>query len=295
MPETTVAVLGTGRMGTAMAERLASHGVAVVVYNRSPERAAALAERIGATVASSPARAAAAADVTISMVADDEAVRALFEGRDGVAAGIRPGTVAVDCSTVLPDTIRSVADAVRARGAGILDGPVSGSVGSTLAGELTIMVGGDAADLERARPVLDRLAGRVFHVGPLGTGAAMKLAVNTLIFGLNGAVAEGLLLAERNGIDRALAYEVLAASAAGAPYVGYKRAAFVEPDTTPVAFSLALAAKDLRLIRVLAEASGTAMPQAALNLEVIRAAEGSIGEDADFSTVASHLREEGRG
>ena len=295
MPETTVAVLGTGRMGTAMAERLASQGVAVVVYNRSPERAAALAERIGATVASSPARAAAAADVTISMVADDEAVRALFEGRDGVAAGIRPGTVAVDCSTVLPDTIRSVADAVRARGAGILDGPVSGSVGSTLAGELTIMVGGDAADLERARPVLDRLAGRVFHVGPLGTGAAMKLAVNTLIFGLNGAVAEGLLLAERNGIDRALAYEVLAASAAGAPYVGYKRAAFVEPDTTPVAFSLALAAKDLRLIRVLAEASGTAMPQAALNLEVIRAAEGSIGEDADFSTVASHLREEGRG
>lgn len=294
MPEATVAVLGTGRMGAAMAERLASQGLAVVVYNRSSERAAALSERIGATVASSPAEAAAAADVTISMVADDDAVRALFEGPDGVAAGIRPGTVAIDCSTVLPETIRSVAGAVRAKGAGILDGPVSGSVGSTLAGELTIMVGGEAADLERAQPVLDRLARRVFHLGPLGTGAAMKLAVNTLIFGLNGAVAEGLLLAERNGIDRALAYDVLAASAAGAPFVGYKRGAFVEPDTTPVAFSLALAAKDLRLIGVLAEASGTAMPQAAVNLEVINAAKGSIGEDADFSTVASHLRQEGR-
>ena len=94
----------------------------------------------------------------------------------------------------------------------------------------------------------------------------MKLAVNTLIFGLNECVAEGLVLAERNGIDRALAYDVLAASAAGAPCVGYKRATFVEPETTPVAFSLALADKDLRLIARLAEASGTSMPQAATNL-----------------------------
>jgi len=197
-------------------------------------------------------------------------------------------------STVLPDTIRAVAPAVRAAGAGILDAPVSGSVASALTGELTIMVGGEAADLEQARPVLDRLARRVFHLGALGTGAVMKLAVNTLIFGLNGAVAEGLVLAERNGIDRAVAYDVLAASAAGAPMVGYKRAAFVDPDGTPVAFSLALADKDLRLIRQLAETSGTAMPQAATNLETIRAAERSVGADADFSTVASHLREEGR-
>jgi 3-hydroxyisobutyrate dehydrogenase-like beta-hydroxyacid dehydrogenase len=282
-------------MGAAMAERLAGQGLAVVVYNRSRERATVLAERIGATVAASPAAAAATADVVISMVADDDAVRALFEGPEGVAAGIRPGAVAVDSSTVLPDTIRAVADAVRARGAGILDAPVSGSVGSTLAGELTIMAGGDAADLERARPVLDRLARRIFHLGPLGTGSAMKLAVNTLIFGLNGAVAEGLVLAERNGIARTLAYDVLAASAAGAPFVGYKRDAFLEPEATPVAFSLALAAKDLRLIRTLADASGTTMPQAATNLEVIRAAEGSVGHDADFSTVASHLRQEGRG
>ena len=295
MPEATAAVLGTGRMGAAMAERLASQGVAVVVYNRSRGRAAALAERIGAIVASSPAEAAARADVTISMVADAKAVRALFEGPDGVAAGIRPGSVAVDCSTVLPHTIRSVAGAVRARGAGILDGPVSGSVASTLSGELTIMAGGDAADLERARPILACLSRRIFHVGDLGTGAAMKLAVNTVIFGLNGAVAESLVLAERNGIDRALAYEILAASAVGAPYVAYKRAAFLDPETTPVAFSLALAEKDLRLIRALAGVSGPSMPQAAVNLEIIRSAERSVGDDADFSAVASHLREEGRG
>jgi 3-hydroxyisobutyrate dehydrogenase-like beta-hydroxyacid dehydrogenase len=294
MAEPTVAVLGAGRMGSAMAERLAGQGIAVVVYNRSPDRAHELAERIGARVADTPAEAASGAAVVISMVADDVAVRALYDGPDGVPAGIGPDAVAVDMSTVLPDTIRAIAPAVQARGAGVLDAPVSGSVGGALNGELTIMAGGDAADLERARPVLDRLAKRVFHMGELGSGAVMKLAVNTLIYGLNGAVAEGLVLAERNGIDRSLAYDVLAASAAGAPFVGYKRAAFVEPEATPVAFSLALAEKDLRLIAELAAASGTPVPQAATNLESIRAAERSVGEDADFARLASHLRQEGR-
>jgi 3-hydroxyisobutyrate dehydrogenase-like beta-hydroxyacid dehydrogenase len=294
MTGATAAVLGTGRMGSAMAERLAGQGVEVVVYNRTPDRATALAEKIGASVAETPAEAASSADVVITMVADDAAVREMFEGPDGIAAGIREGSVAVDMSTVLPDTMRAMAPGVRARGAGILDGPVSGSVSSTLAGELTVMVGGATADLERARPVLDRLARRVFHLGPLGSGAVMKLAVNTLIFGLNGAVAEGLVLAERNGIDRALAYEVLASSAAGAPMVAYKRANFVEPEATPVAFSLALADKDLRLIRELAEASETSMPQARVNLDTIQAAERSMGEHLDFSMVASHLRQEGR-
>jgi 3-hydroxyisobutyrate dehydrogenase-like beta-hydroxyacid dehydrogenase len=290
MAEPTVAVLGAGRMGSAMAERLAGQGVSVVVYNRSPGRAHELAERIGARAAGTPREAAAGADVVISMVADDTAVRALYNGPDGVPAGIRPGAVAVDMSTVLPDTILAIAPAVRARGAGVLDAPVSGSVGGALSGELTIMAGGDPADLERARPVLERLAKRVFHMGDLGTGAAMKLAVNTLIYGLNGAVSEGLVLAERNGIDRALAYDVLVASAAGAPFVVYKRAAFLDPDGTPVAFSLGLAEKDLRLIGELAASSGTTMPQAQVNLQAIRAAERSVGEDADFARLASHLR-----
>jgi len=294
MTASTAAVLGTGRMGSAMAERLATQGVEVILFNRTAERATALADKIGASVATTPAEAASRADVVITMVADDAAVHDQFDGPDGIAAGIRAGSVAVDMSTVLPDTIRAVAPAVRARGAGILDGPVSGSVSSARAGELTIMVGGEADDLERARPILECLARKVFHLGPLGTGAVMKLAVNTLIFGLNGAVAEGLVLAERNGIDRTLAYEVLASSAAGAPMVGYKRANFVEPDTTPVAFSLALADKDLRLIRELAETSDTSMPQATVNLDTIQAAERSMGEHLDFSMVASHLRQEGR-
>ena len=153
------------------------------------------------------------------MLADDDAVRALYGGADGIAAGLRPGTVAIDMSTVLPATIAAVGAASGRRGAGVLDAPVSGSVSTALAGELTIMVGGEAADLERARPALERLAKRIFHLGPLGTGAAMKLAVNTVVYGLNGAVSEALVLAERSGIARATAYDVLAASAVGAPFV----------------------------------------------------------------------------
>ena len=291
---TTAAILGTGRMGSAMAERLATQGVDVVLYNRTRERCDPLASRLGCTVASTPAEAASRADVVISMVADDDAVRELYEGDEGVPAGIRPDAVAVDMSTTLPDTIQAIAPAVRATGAGILDAPVSGSVTSTLGGELTIMVGGSADDLERARPVLDRLAKRIFHMGQLGTGAAMKLAVNTVIYGLNGALSESVILAEHNGIDRAIAYEVLANSAVAAPFVQYKRAAFVDPDATPVAFSLTLAEKDLRLIEQLAAESATPMPQAAINHEAIRAAMASIGSDADFSSVARYLRRENR-
>jgi 3-hydroxyisobutyrate dehydrogenase-like beta-hydroxyacid dehydrogenase len=158
-------------------------------------------------------------------------------------------------------------------------------VGLAESGKLTIMVGGAAADLERARPVLDALAATVFHMGPLGSGAAMKLAVNIVIFGLNQAVAESIRLAEEAGIDRAAAYDVLAVSAVGAPYLGYKRAAFLEPDTTPVAFSLDLAAKDLRLIADLAAAVGVELPQAGTNLAAIESAAASGGGDRDFSAV----------
>ena len=185
--------------------------------------------------------------------------------------------------------------AVRARGAGILDSPVSGSVSSTLAGELTIMVGGEADDLERARPILDCLARRVFHLGPLGTGAVMKLAVNTLIFGLNGAVAEGLVLAERNGIDRALAYEVLAASAAGAPDGRLQAGASSSSPSRRRSHSRWRS--PTRTCASSASSPGhrsTSMPQATINLDTIQAAERSIGEDADFAQVASHLRQEGR-
>jgi 3-hydroxyisobutyrate dehydrogenase/2-hydroxy-3-oxopropionate reductase len=289
---TTVAIVGTGRMGSAMAVALARSGAALILQNRTRDRAEALAGELGGSVrvVDTPAEAAAAADVTITMLTDDAAVRSAFGGRDGLAAGARPGTVLVDMSTVLPDTIRSVEAEVRARGAGLLDAPVSGSVHLAESGALTLMVGGTAEDLELARPALEGLAKTIFHLGPLGSGASMKLAVNTLIYGLNGALAEGLVLAEAAGIDRALAYDVIAASAAGAPYVGYKRAAFVEPEATPAVFGLGLAEKDLGLITAFAAELGVPMPQAATNLELVRAASADGRVDRDFSTVAEELR-----
>ncbi len=285
-----VALIGTGRMGSAMARALTGAGIPLVVSNRSKERAAALATEVGARVADSPAEAAAAADICLTMLADDAAVEAVYRGPRGLLEGARPGTVLVDLSTVTPDTIRSLEEPARAAGLGLLDSPVSGSVATAESGQLTLMVGGEADDLERARPALAPLAKTIVHVGPLGSGAAMKLAVNTVIFGLNEAIAEGLVLAEAAGIDRALAYDVIAASAAGAPFVGYKRAAFVEPERTPVAFGLDLAEKDLRLIGALADSLGVPMPQARTNLDVVRAAQDDIDRGADFSAVATHLR-----
>jgi len=230
----TVGLLGTGRMGAAMARALAAAGYEVVLWNRTPGPAAELAAAIDGRTVATPADAARAAEICVTMLADGAAVDAVYAGPDGLLAGAHPGSVFADASTVAPATLQAHAAAAGAAGAGLLDTPVSGSVGLAETGKLTIMVGGAAADLERARPILEAMAGTVFHLGPLGTGAAMKLAVNTLIFGLNQAVAEGLSLAEAAGIDGPLAYDVLTASAAGAPLVAYKRAAFLEPATTPL-------------------------------------------------------------
>ena len=287
---TSVAIVGTGRMGAAMARAIDRAGLDLCVHNRTRDRAAILATQVGCRIADTPAEAAATSDVVITMLADDAAVRATWEGPDGLLAGAHQGGVLVDMSTVRPDTIISFGAAARAAGAGILDAPVSGSTQLAEAGSLTLMVGGEAADLERARPALEAVSKTIFHMGPLGTGAAMKLAVNTVIFGLNGALAEGLVLAETAGIDRALAYDVIAAGAAGAPYVGYKRAAFLDPDETLVAFSLDLTDKDLGLITEYAAALGVALPQTAVNRALVRDAAASAGGGSDFASVATELR-----
>jgi 3-hydroxyisobutyrate dehydrogenase/2-hydroxy-3-oxopropionate reductase len=287
---TTVGILGAGRMGSGMARALRAAGHDLVVWNRTEDAAATLAGELGGRAVPRPCDVSAAADITISMLADGPAVDAVYGGPDGLLTGASAANVLVDCSTVPPATIRGHAAAARAAGAGILDAPVSGSVALAESGKLTLMVGGEESDLERARPVLQAIAAAIFHLGPLGSGAAMKLAVNTVIFGLNQAVAEGLVLAERAGVRRDLAYDVIAAGAAGAPYVGYKRSAFVDPDGTPVAFALDLAAKDLGLIAELAREVGLRMPQAETDLAVIRAASAGGRGGLDFSTVAAELR-----
>jgi 3-hydroxyisobutyrate dehydrogenase-like beta-hydroxyacid dehydrogenase len=288
--EPRVAVVGAGRMGAAMVGTLRRAGVEVLVFNRTRPRAEAVAEATGAAVAATAREAAAGAQVVLSSLADDAAVEAAYTGPDGVAAGLGPGTVVCESSTVEPGTVRRLEPLVTERGAFLLDTPVSGSVSTVEAGQLTIMAGGDPAALDRARPVLDHLAKQVFHIGELGSGAVMKLVVNSVLHGLNLALAEGLVLAERAGVARETAYELFAASVIAAPFVHYKREAFEHPGGPPVAFSLDLVDKDLGLILALAAQTGTPMPQAATNHQVVQAAVAAGLADHDLSELATYLR-----
>jgi 3-hydroxyisobutyrate dehydrogenase/2-hydroxy-3-oxopropionate reductase len=279
-----------GRMGSAMAVRLSETGHEVVVHNRSEGRAAEIASAIGAEIATSPAAAVAAVEVVITCLADDVAVRQTYLSDNGVVAGSGAATIVVDMSTIDPVTVAEVAGPVRATGADLLDAPVSGSVALVESGSLTVMVGGESDVLERAVPVLDHLAKTIFHMGPSGSGATMKLAVNSLVHATNAALAEALVLAEKAGVDRSLAYDVLAAGAAGSPFVQYKRASFLDPEAAPVAFALDLVAKDLRLIRGLAARVGAPMPAAGVGADLVDRAIGSGLGDRDMSVLAEYLR-----
>ena len=291
MNDTRVSIAGIGRMGSAMASVLRRAGFDVMLYNRTTERAESVAEEIGASVAPSPRDAATFADVVISIVADDDAVRDLYLSDDGLVSGIGDGCVVLEMSTVDPSTIAEVLPAVEAAGGTLLDAPVSGSVSLVESGSLTIMVGGATEALDRARPVLDALAARVYHLGASGNGSTMKLAVNGLVHAINQALSEAVVLAERAGVPRELAYEVFANSAAGAPFVAYKKAAFLDPESAPVAFSLDLVVKDLELILGLAERSGAPMPQGEANLRAARKAIAMGYGDRDMSALAVMLRD----
>jgi 3-hydroxyisobutyrate dehydrogenase len=286
-PVSKVALLGTGRMGGAMVGTLRRAGFDVVAWNRDRGKCHAVARKSGAEVAEGAAEAASAADVAITSLADDAAVEAVYA--DAVE-GFHAGQVVLEMSTIAPETVRKVARSVQGRGATMLDAPVSGSVPVVERGELLIMVGGDPDALERARPVLEALSSTIIHVGELGTGATMKLAVNALVHGLAVALSESLVLAERAGVERTTAYEVFASGAAAAPFVLYKRAAFERPDETPVAFSLDLVAKDLDLILALAERVGAPMPQADTNREEVGAALAAGMGESDMSALAGYLR-----
>jgi 3-hydroxyisobutyrate dehydrogenase-like beta-hydroxyacid dehydrogenase len=285
-----VALVGAGRMGSAMAGRVADAGHDVVVFNRTRSRAEEAAGRTGARVADSARVAAESAEVCLISLADDAAVMATYLDDNGLIAGLQPGAVVCDASTVAPATVRSLAPLVAQKGATLLDTPVSGSVSVVESGTITVMVGGDREALDRARPVLDAFAKSIFHLGDVGAGATMKLVVNSLVHSLNVAVSEALVLAENAGLDRETVYDIFETGAAGAPYVKYKREAFLNPGEIPVAFSLGLVAKDQQLIHALAELTATRMDQAEASRELVaEAVQTGMGE-RDISEVAVFLR-----
>lgn len=291
----TVGFIGLGRMGQRMARNIARSGFELNVYNRTKAKTQEIAEAVGAHVRETPADVASSSDIVITMLADADAVDEVYRQRNGILDGIRPGTVAVDMGTTGPDAIRALARSVEAGGATLVDACVSGSVAFAESATLTVMVGGDAADVKRIEPVLHCMATHIFHVGAVGAGATLKLAVNAVIYGLCVALSEGLVFAERAGIRRAMAYDVFAASAVAAPFVHYRRAEFERPGDTPVAFRLELAKKDMDLILALAESVGAPMPQGHANRAVLAAAMAAGFADQDVAATAEFLRREAGG
>lgn len=289
-PELRVGFGGLGRMGTAMARRVLEAGFPLTVWNRTQSRADELA-RAGAGVAATPRALAEAAEVVVTMVSDAEALADVLHGEDGLLGGLAPDSILVDMSTIGPTAAVSFAAEVRECGAHWIDAPVSGSTALAERGGLTTMIGGDSEAIDRAQSVLAAMTQKSFRLGGAGTGAAMKLAVNSVVAVINEAIAEGLVLAERAGIARAAAYDVFSGGVVAAPYVLYKRNAFLEPDETPVAFTVDLMRKDLRLVFALAEHLRLELPAVRAADDVLARASDQDLADADFASVARVIRE----
>jgi 3-hydroxyisobutyrate dehydrogenase len=284
-----VAFLGLGTMGTGMARRLLAAGFPLAVYNRDAAKSAPLAAE-GAIAALSPRAAAAGADVVISMLADDDAARALWLGKSGALRGARRGAIVVECSTVSVAWIGKLSAAAARRGCELLDAPVTGSKPQAAAGELCFLVGGSAAALERVRPVLAAMSRKVEHVGPSGSGALLKLVNNFLCGVQTASLAEALAIIERAGLDRAKALEVLTKGAPGSPLLQTFSGRMTARAYTPN-FVLRLMAKDLRYAKKEGASRKVPMATATAALKVFDRAIAAGHGDDDVSSVVEPFRQ----
>jgi 3-hydroxyisobutyrate dehydrogenase-like beta-hydroxyacid dehydrogenase len=287
-----VGFAGLGRMGTPMALNVLRSGAELRVWNRTAERCAPLVAE-GATVAATPAELAAGVDVLVTMLFDAASVEDVLLGPDGALAALAPGAIVLEMSTIGPLAARALAATALERGVHLLDAPVSGSTPAAEAAQLTAMVGGDDDAFERARPVLSTMTKEQHHIGPSGAGAAMKVALNTIVAVTNEILAEALLLAEAAGIDPETAYDVFATSAIASPFVQFKRRAFLDPEHEPVYFTTALMQKDLALALELARAHRVAMPAAAISNEILSLSSRHGHAEGDIARVLDTLRESG--
>ena len=283
-----VAVLGLGLMGSGMARQLLNKGFSVTVFNRCRARTLPFADA-GAKVAATPRDAASQAAVIISMLADDNASRAIWLGADGALDAVAPGTICIESSTLTVGWVRELCAATSARGAEFLDAPVTGSKAQAHAGELNFFVGGSESALKKALPVFAAMAKNVTWVGPTGSGALLKL-VNNFVCGVQvAAFAEALAVIERSGLDRAKSVELLTNGAAGSPIVKTIAARANASDYTPN-FLLRLMTKDLGYaIQEGAKASVELATAAAALSEFQKAIAAGLG-DKDMAALVERFR-----
>jgi 3-hydroxyisobutyrate dehydrogenase-like beta-hydroxyacid dehydrogenase len=278
-----VGFVGLGAMGSRMAKRLLDSGRSVVGYNRTPEKARALVAA-GLTLAKSPRAVAEATDAVFSMVTDNVALRAIGLGPDGVVAGLRPDAVWVEMSTVSPAVTRELGQAVAARGAALIDAPVSGSPVTLEAGQLSFMIGGDPAALEKVREHVLAIGPTITHVGALGLAVTMKIATNLNLAVQMLAFCEAVALAEKAGIERERAVEVLLKSVIASPMIKY-RGPFVLGMPAEALFDVDMSKKDLGLALEMGRTLGVPLPSVALVDQLLSAARGLDLADYDFAVV----------
>ncbi|MGG4452571.1 NAD(P)-dependent oxidoreductase [Brevibacillus porteri] len=275
--------IGLGNMGIPMASNLLAAGYDVRVWNRTPGKAAALVA-LGAKETTTLSELVAQSDVLFTMVSDDDAVKAIYTGSDGLLSLPVQGKLAVDMSTISPDTSRFLAEQTKQAGLRFLDAPVSGSVGPAKEGKLVIMVGGEQADYEVAKPMLDKLGKAAFYLGPNGAGTSAKLAINLLLGITVQGVSETLLFARSLGIGTEQMLDIISESAVGTPLIRGK-AASILADDYPAAFALKHMAKDLRLTHE----AGVSTPLAeSVNATYRHALESGLGE-LDLMAILRHL------
>jgi 3-hydroxyisobutyrate dehydrogenase-like beta-hydroxyacid dehydrogenase len=275
--------VGLGVMGSEMVNRLIGKGHRVTGYNRTRSKAEWLIQK-GMKWADSPRAVAAAADVTFSMVTNSAALQAIAEGPDGMLASLGAGKILVDMSTVSPTFSRSIAAKVREKGADMMDAPVSGSVITLQQGKLSVMVGGHAATFERVKPLLYDIGPKVTHVGDNGLALVMKIATNLSLAVQMMAFSEGVLLAEKSGISREIAVDVLTHSVIASPMVQY-RGPFVLKMPDEAWFNVNMMQKDMLLALELGRQLDVPMPTTAVSNEFLTAARGMGLVEKDFAVV----------
>jgi 3-hydroxyisobutyrate dehydrogenase-like beta-hydroxyacid dehydrogenase len=275
--------VGLGVMGSRMAARLLDKGHTVTGYNRTKSKAQALLDR-GMKWGDTPRAVAQGADVVFVMVTDSAALEALADGPDGLLAGIGPGKLIIDMSTVSPAVSRAVAARVRERGAEMLDSPVSGSVTTLEQGKLSMMVGGDRAAFDRAKPLLEDVGPKVTYVGGNGMAVSMKIACNLSLAVQMLAFSEGVLLAEKSGIDRKTAVEVLTNSVIASPMVQY-RGPMVLGLPEEAWFNVTMMQKDMNLALEMGRRLSVPLPTTAVTNEFLTAARGAGLAEKDFAAL----------
>jgi 3-hydroxyisobutyrate dehydrogenase-like beta-hydroxyacid dehydrogenase len=279
--------VGLGAMGGLMAERLMAKGHAVTGYNRTKSKAQGLIDK-GMRWADSPRQVAEASDAVFVMVTNSAALEAVANGPDGLLAGLGAGKLLIDMSTVSPAVSRVLAARVRDRGAAMVDAPVSGSVITLQQGKLSVMVGGEASTFERVKPLLEDVGPRVTHVGPNGLALSMKIAINLSLAVQMLAFSEGVLLAEKSGIPREVAVDVMTHSVIASPMVQY-RGPFVLNMPDEAWFDVNMMQKDMLLALEMGRQLDVPLPTTAVTNEMLTAARGMGLARHDFAIVFDAL------